>query len=717
MKKLIISLVTIACVSAMYASHKRLLITPERINTAMSYAQRDSARSAGAREIISIADKQFDKTPALAKADYIVVAYMITENEKYATALKSILLAVAQQPPRSNEEMLARRPAWRSDLGTAHRCWLAAMAYDAVRHKLSTPERCKIADGLYTSLLEPCLGDWLNKNTRIHSLNSMGHNWWTSCVCNAGLLALALRDDLPEATTLAQSVRDAVPKWFAFPGDKLQRKPRSFDSVSGGMYESVSYAAFGIQEALQFLVGWRQLHPSDKFNDIPQLKHLANYFINVCYPRTGIMYNLNFGDSHKNVCGENVLMLLNDLGYCSDSDLRWYLSNEVQGQHRDGWFVNKPMGFLFTPDMDVKFTARTDSTSCLFPDLGWATMRSSWDRDATLLAVKSGFTWNHSHADAGSFILMHKGEDIIKDAGNCWYPNPEYRNYFFQSQAHNVVLFDGKGQPAHQQYHGAAIPGSVSGLMDCGNIKYVLADATGPNADRFHRWFRHFLWIDNVIYILDDIGTYQVGELQWLWHPGGKARKRGAKLNISQNNSSVSIMPLYPRPLAYSDFVHDYPNDLWWEQIEAPTENLKDRETYWSFHLPGKTNREMALTAITLEEGKDSPRFELRNGKDWKGVRIINNGIITDIYINSLANGSLMHSNSWIEADGWTTDAYMFAVRYPEGKSSLEDAQLITIYGSAIRNSGSEIYSNLVKQSFIGTISDKKLEISKTTTI
>ena len=125
----------------------------------------------------------------------------------------------------------------------------------------------------------------------------------------------------------------------------------------------------------------------------------------------------------------------------------------------------------------------------------------------------------------------------------------------------------------------------------------------------------------------------------------------------------------------------------------------------------------MALTAITLEEGKDSPRFELRNGKDWKGVRIINNGIITDIYINSLANGSLMHSNSWIEADGWTTDAYMFAVRYPEGKSSLEDAQLITIYGSAIRNSGSEIYSNLVKQSFIGTISDKKLEISKTTTI
>lgn len=43
-------------------------------------------------------------------------------------------------------------------------------------------------------------------------------------------------------------------------------------------------------------------------------------------------------------------------------------------------------------------------------------MRDSWDKDATMLAVKSGMTWNHSHADANSFIIFHKGTDIIKDA-------------------------------------------------------------------------------------------------------------------------------------------------------------------------------------------------------------------------------------------------------------------------------------------------------------
>ena len=30
------------------------------------------------------------------------------------------------------------------------------------------------------------------------------------------------------------------------------------------------------------------------------------------------------------------------------------------------------------------------------------------DDDATLVAIKSGFTWNHAHADAGSFVLFHK---------------------------------------------------------------------------------------------------------------------------------------------------------------------------------------------------------------------------------------------------------------------------------------------------------------------
>lgn len=140
------------------------------------------------------------------------------------------------------------------------------------------------------------------------------------------------------------------------------------------------------------------------------------------------------------------MMLLYALGI-KDPVILWYISQVEQGQHRDGYFLNRPMGFLYTPDLSKAPAIPQLPTSQLFSDFGWATMRNSWEKDATMLAVKSGHTWNHSHADANSFIIFHKGVDIIKDGGNCWYPNPAYRNYFFQSQAHNVVLFNGEGQP------------------------------------------------------------------------------------------------------------------------------------------------------------------------------------------------------------------------------------------------------------------------------
>ena len=63
-----------------------------------------------------------------------------------------------------------------------HSC-LSAIAYDAVYNELSVSERKKIARGLKRLALDPCLGDWVLEPTRIHSLNSMGHNWWTSCAC------------------------------------------------------------------------------------------------------------------------------------------------------------------------------------------------------------------------------------------------------------------------------------------------------------------------------------------------------------------------------------------------------------------------------------------------------------------------------------------------------------------------------------------------------
>lgn len=714
MKRIVLVVGAICWMCIGYAQkvkHPSLLYTPERISQVKQRMQHEPQLAAAWEDIKQTADKEL-KGKSLNKADYVSLAYLMTGDKRYSDKLKEILLDVIKSKTWGSSEMLARRPAWHADLGVAHKSYLSAIAYDAVYNDLSTTEKKKIAEGLYRLGVEPSLGDWLLEPTRIHSLNSMGHNWWTSCVCMGGILALSLQNELEDAKEGAQAVYDYLPEWFLFAGDVLQQKAKTFDEA-GGMYESLNYANFGIQEALQFWVAWKNMHPSASLPDVPQLKDLSSFFAYVSYPRTGILYNINFGDSHKNVAAESSLMLLYALGI-QDKNMLWYISQVESGQHRDGYFLNRPMGFLYTPSLKSAPEVPDLKQSQLFADFGWATMRNSWKKDATMLAVKSGHTWNHSHADANSFILFHKGVDIIKDAGNCWYPNPAYRNYFFQSQAHNVVLFNGQGQSREQQYHGSTLRGYLHHLLDGGNVKYVLANGTGPVSDHFSRNFRHFLWMDNVVYIIDDLKTHESGEFEWLWHPGGEWKKRGADVTITSGESSVVVRPLYPRLLALSDFVHDYPDDLYWEEITAPTEDLKATETYYSLHLPGKFNQIKGLTAVILKDSitqKDLPVMERREGKDWIGLRIAYKGKVTDLYINQLADGRLMHSNSWIEADGWTTDAYMFAVTYAEGTDSAETKDIFMAYGSALRRNDVSYFASMSKLFFIRKDTEKGLDL------
>lgn len=709
---LVVGVICWMCIGyAQKVKHPSLLYTPERISQVKQRMQHEPQLAAAWEDIKQTADKEL-KGKSLNKADYLSLAYLMTGDKRYSDKLKEILLDVIKSKTWGSSEMLARRPAWHADLGVAHKSYLSAIAYDAVYNDLSTTEKKKIAEGLYRLGVEPSLGDWLLEPTRIHSLNSMGHNWWTSCVCMGGILALSLQNELEDAKEGAQAVYDYLPEWFLFAGDVLQQKAKTFDEA-GGMYESLNYANFGIQEALQFWVVWKNMHPSASLPDVPQLKDLSSFFAYVSYPRTGILYNINFGDSHKNVAAESSLMLLYALGI-QDKNMLWYISQVESGQHRDGYFLNRPMGFLYTPSLKSAPEVPDLKQSQLFADFGWATMRNSWKKDATMLAVKSGHTWNHSHADANSFILFHKGVDIIKDAGNCWYPNPAYRNYFFQSQAHNVVLFNGQGQSREQQYHGSTLRGYLHHLLDGGNVKYVLANGTGPVSDHFSRNFRHFLWMDNVVYIIDDLKTHESGEFEWLWHPGGEWKKRGADVTITSGESSVVVRPLYPRLLALSDFVHDYPDDLYWEEITAPTEDLKATETYYSLHLPGKFNQIKGLTAVILKDSitqKDLPVMERREGKDWIGLRIVYKGKVTDLYINQLADGRLMHSNSWIEADGWTTDAYMFAVTYAEGTDPAETKDIFMAYGSALRRNDVSYFASMSKLFFIRKDTEKGLDL------
>lgn len=120
------------------------------------------------------------------------------------------------------------------------------------------------------------------------------------------------------------------------------------------------------------------------------------------------------------------------------------------------------------------------------------------------------------------------------------------------------------------------------------------------------------------------------------------------------------------------------------------------------------------VTAIILKDTpgeKLLPRMEKREGKDWIGLRIRNEGKVTDLYINQLADGRLMHSNSWIEADGWQTDAYMFAVTYEESTDAADSKDFFICHGSALRRGEVSYFSSLSKLFVIRKEENKKLNL------
>ncbi|MDE6403448.1 MAG: heparinase, partial [Muribaculaceae bacterium] len=157
----------------------------------------------------------------------------------------------------------------------------------------------------------------------------------------------------------------------------------------------------------------------------------------------------------------------------------------------------------------------------------------------------------------------------------------------------------------------------------------------------------------------------------------------------------------------------DYPEMLYWEVLEGPTEDLKGTEEYYSLKLPGKFDRIKGVTAIMLKDSvaqKSVPTTTRMEGKDWIGVRIENGDTITDVYINQLADGRLMHLNSWIEADGWQTDAYLLAVTYPKGSDPAK-GDLFINHGSSLKRDGKPVFSSLAKLNVMATDSNGTLRL------
>ncbi len=626
------------------------------------------------------------------------LAYRVTGNKEYAEKLKEALLHYGELARWAGDA--GNVPPWHSELNTARFCFGYAVGYDCLYDYLSPTERASIAQAMIRLGILPTLNDWLLPGQRIHALDSMGHNWWSVCVSMAGLAALSLLGDEPRTESWVQEVSEAVPEWFSFQGNVLQNKSLNFDR-NGAFYESVGYADYALSEYLLFRLAYTNVFRDRKPPEIPVLKTVGDFFVHASYPTADGLLSVNFGDSSLRTNGAKTVRLLLANGFGAES-YDWYLGRTNPG-------LDDPIGLVYYEARPLSRPPGDLPTSILYPDIGWAVLRSSWQDNATMLAVKSGFTWNHAHPDAGSFILFHEGKPVIIDSGTCSYDRPEYSSYYRTSKAHNVVLIDGAAQNPEDCGHGdrgVVTPGRLPDLLDLAGIRYVFADATGPTSWKFSRNYRHFLWVDDVLLIVDDIRTHAPGKLEWLLHYEGTRQSSRADLILTNGEAKVVVSPLFPPGIQVVE-------------KQGLRDHAPDRQTTYVALAPQAATREAKfITAIVPLRKTDTnlgPEIDTLVDDDAVGARINDGKMVTEVWLNMKADGQRMHRNSNNVIDGWDTDAYLLALTRPAGADANDPDSVTRCFvacGSYLRKNGKVLLHSLSKVDAVFTCHEPQMKIA-----
>lgn len=597
--------------------------------------------------------------------------YHLTGEKRYADKLKEAMFYYAGYTRWTASGFPHRSPPWHSELATSKFAFGYATGYDALHDFLSDADRKRIAEVMVRLAVLPILDDWVLPGTRIHSLDSMGHNWWGVCVSGAGLCTLALLGDDPRAQGWIDAIDAGFKQWFDYQGNVLQNRVATFER-SGPSYEGLGYTNYGVQEYLYYRLAWQNTYPGRKAARLEPLDRLSRYFLHTLYPTSSGFYTVNFNDSSLEADSTMTVLLLIACGLGTPEAGRYLelVHTQMQGA----------MFSLLRP-YPTPSAAADVPTSWAYPDMGWAMLRSSWENDATLLAVKSGYTWNHAHADAGSFMLFKRGAPLITDSGTCAYYRPEYTSYYRRSKAHNVVLFNGSGQPEDDLFLGCKFPGHLHSLIDGLGLKYVYADATGPMARWFLRNYRHWFWSGDVILIFDDVRAHTPGQMDWLLHYDGKyTTEPDAGVRLKNGPAEAVVKMLYPTAKIREDTGladHD------------PDKKLP----YLVFSPDAPAQSCQFITAICLNPDA-VPKCEIVQEEDYIGVRVRTRDAVEECYLNlrSIATPGTIS----IQIEDWTTDAYLFHF-----KRSITGDQPVQRFfmgdGSYLRHKGRSMIESLSK--------------------
>ncbi|MBQ9416882.1 MAG: heparinase II/III-family protein [Clostridia bacterium] len=604
-------------------------------------------------------------------------AFLLDRDLDCAKRAKELLLHVCAFDVWTGPSNKDRVTPWHSELSTTRIALGVARGYDALFDVLNDEEKEIITKALWEKGIRALLTDWIDPQTRIHALDSMGHNWWAVCIALCGCALLPVSDRLPEKEVRAAfgAINKALDGFLVYGGNPLLNKVRNFDG-DGLFYESVVYFHYGLSELLRYLYLYER-----RFGRNRVLRRRNKFFVQCAdalllqaYPTGEGVRFLDFGDSSYEANCTMLCRYLALLG-CGTPAVYAYLSTMAP--------ASDFFGLLHEEEWKRRGSFEGLPLSHLFGQSGILVSRDSWKNNATLYAIRCGFTWNHAHEDAGSFVLYDKGQPLLTDSGTCPYSLPEYRSYFTKSIAHNTLLMGGEGQTADTLYHGSKFPGRIEDYVRYGTqFEYTRADLAGPMAHHCNRAYRNFIKVSRDCFlILDEVRLYKPEPVSFLLHYNGEAwETEKGKLRIENGTSGITLTTHSERPVCTT-------------LLQAPLPHLPEHKPlpYIKQDFTPAENDPCLRFWHVLKLGRECKTESIRE-KDVCGVRVELPSSTVEAVFNLRADGRMMHLNSNHTLLGFETDAYLL-IRQKIGMRTY----VHMINGSYLRRDGKVLYDAFSK--------------------
>ncbi len=410
-------------------------------------------------------------------------------------------------------------------LDTAEMTYAVGMAYDWFYPILSDDQRRTFVGSIVEMGLKPGLDVYAkprgwHKNT---------NNWNQVCNGGLGLGALAIAD--VEPAIASEILENAIAH---IPAASTHYAP------DGAGTEGVTYWDYGARYNCLFLEGLETALGTDfGLGDLPGFKESGDYQI---YFAGADRMSFNFGDcGHRRMSTPMHFWMARRFGIPRYSWFRW---RELQDDTRTG----NALDILWYDDSGATFDVTGLARDRYFREAESATMRSSWDNDAIIVAFESGKNQNmgqHRHLDLGSFILDASGERWIHDTGTDRityqrhkHGNERWMYYRLRAEGHNTLVFNPDSGPDQVLDAESSIRGFKT-TEDEVTVTADLSQAYAPHASKVERTIT--MPDRRAVVITDIIDSDKENELYWFAHTEADIELTETGAVLTQNGKQLAV--------------------------------------------------------------------------------------------------------------------------------------------------------------------------------